>query len=801
VLLGRGAIIGGLLLGAVALTALAGPASDPQPAGAAESTTRPGAVEGIVSVSVNLEPKGDAYVLIGQDGEILMRESDLKAYGLSALSYRPTRIDNVSYVSLRDIPGLAYKFDEEKLTLRIRVEPREISRRQVIDMAPKRESDVVYPSAGGAFLNYNLTGNGSDQTGLDSVNAAGELGVRLGDYLLLSDAQSIYQRDTGDTTTTRLNTSLTRDWRDTMQRLVLGDFVTSASTLGSSLRLGGISFSRRYSIDPYYLRAPGQVVSGTAALPSDIYLYNNGVLVGHQRVAPGTFELQNLVSLNGLQVTEVVVRDVLGNEQTITNPFYFSQALLREGLDEYSADIGLQREQFGVRSNDYGKLGAAGFYRRGVSDALTLGVRGEALDHRYNLGPTASWRMGTWGVASAEVSWGSSPDGSGAAFALAHSYSSPSFASSLSWRTEARDYPRAGADASQNRKHEFAGTLSMPIGGGSSIGLIYQDSQPWGGEQSRSASLTYRRRVSNAVYLTGALRRSNGVFGANEVLVSLSYNPVGNGDQPSYSAQLQRSGDVNAQTLQVLGGNPDSEGLVYRATAQRSDGAGTARETFDPYLQYNFARGIARGEYFHDSGAGSGTYQLGFAGAVTHVGDAWGLSRPIYDSYGMVKVEGVRNVRVYANNIEVGRTDAEGQLFIPRLASYFDNPIAIEDKDLPADVIVPQTRYIVSPPLRSGVLVDFKARRVRAVVGRLVIVRDGKRVPFADAPGEIAVPGGKPVPAYAARDGSFYIEGLKTGTYRGEVSGRLGRCAFSLRVPAATEAVTDLGTLECADAR
>ena len=131
-LLGRSVIIG-LLLAAAALTAAAGPADDPELA------------EGIVSVSVNLEPKGDAYVLIGKDGEILMRESDLKAYGLSGLAYRPTRIDGVAYVALRDVTGLSYRFDEDKLTLRIRVQPREISRRQVIDMAPKRAADVVLP--------------------------------------------------------------------------------------------------------------------------------------------------------------------------------------------------------------------------------------------------------------------------------------------------------------------------------------------------------------------------------------------------------------------------------------------------------------------------------------------------------------------------------------------------------------------------------------------------------------------------------------------------------------------------------
>jgi outer membrane usher protein len=777
------------MLAAAAPSAVAGPAPAQQ------------LVEGIVSVSVNLEPKGDAYVLIGGEGEILLREPDLRRYGLSALRYETTEIHGVRYVPLRGIPGLTYRFDEDKLTLRISVEAREISRRQVIDMAPRREADVVYPSAGGAFLNYNVTGSGTDQTGLGSLAAAGELGVRMGDYLLLTDAQSVHQRDTGSTSTTRLNTSLTRDWRDSMQRLVVGDFVTSASTLGSSLRLGGVSFSRRYSIDPYYLRAPGQVVSGTAALPSDVYLYNNGVLIGRQHVSPGTYELQNLVSLNGLQVTEVVVRDVLGNEQTVTNPFYFTQALLRGGLDEYSADIGLQREQFGVASNDYGRIGAAGFYRRGLSDEITLGVRGEALDHRYNLGPAASWRVGVWGVASAEASWGDGPDGRGSAFALGHSFSAPSFASSLAWRAESRDYPRAGVDTSQNRRHELTATVSMPVGVGSSVGLIYQDSQPWDAGRSRATTLTYRRRLSNAVYLSGSLRRSDGVFGANEVLVSLSYSPVGGGDRPSYSAQVQRAGDVDAQTLQVLGGNPDAEGLSYRATVQHSGGPGGAHDMVDPYLQYNFARGVARGEYFRDSAGGNGSYQVGYAGAVTRVGDEWGLSRPIYDSYGLVKVEGVPGVRVYANNVEVGRTDAQGKLFIPRLASYFDNPIAIEDKDLPIDVIVPRTRYIVSPPLRSGVLVDFAARRVRAVTGRLALRRRGERVPFSDATGEVAVPGGKPVPVYAARDGSIYVEGLESGTYRGEVAGRLGRCAFALRVPVTAEAVTDLGELECADAR
>ena len=546
-----------------------------------------------------------------------------------------------------------------------------------------------------------------------------------------------------------------------MQRLVIGDFVTPAATLGSSLRLGGISFSRRYSIDPYYLSAPGQVVSGTAALPSDIYLYNNGVLIGHQRVAPGSFQLQNLVSLNGLQVTEVVVRDVLGNEQTITNPFYFSQALLREGLDEYSADIGVQRERFGVASNDYGKPGAAGFYRRGVSDALTLGVRGEALDRRYNLGPTASWRMGTWGVASAEVSWGASPEGSGGAVALAHSFSSPGFASSLAWRAESRDYPRAGVDTQPEppaRLHGHAVHADprqqldrAHLPGCAALGRASAAARRASPTATASPTRSTPRVRCAAPTASSARTRRWSRFPTTRSAAASS---------PRTAPSFRAAAASTRRPCRCWAAIPIPRGSSTARPPSTPAAPGAAHETIDPYLQYNFKRGIARGEYFRDSAADSGSYQLGFAGAVARVGDTWGLSRPIYDSYGMVKVEGARDVRVYANNIEVGRTDAEGELFIPRLASYFDNPIAIEDKDLPVDVIVPQTRYIVSPPLRSGVLIDFKARRVRAVAGRLVTRRGGERVPFADAAGEIAVPGAKPAPVYAARDGGFYVEGL-----------------------------------------
>ena len=129
-----------------------------------------------------------------------------------------------------------------------------------------------------------------------------------------------------------------------------------------------------------------------------MFVYSNGVLVRRERVQPGAFELQNLVNVPGLQMTEVVVRDVMGNEQRIADPFYYSESLLRPGLAEYSFDAGFERREYGLSSANYGRPGFSAFYRRGLAGSITLGAHAEGLDARGNAGPSASFGVGTLGV-------------------------------------------------------------------------------------------------------------------------------------------------------------------------------------------------------------------------------------------------------------------------------------------------------------------------------------------------------------------------------------------------------------------
>jgi len=754
----------------------------------------PSMAEAILAVQVNLESKGDFVVLIAQDGGVLVREADLPQLGLARLVGERVRIDGVEYRSLRGLADLRYKIDMERLVLAIRVDPRLLGGHQIVDLGPRANAHVLRPQPAGTYFNYNVTHTHDDAAGT-AVDAAGEAGARFGEYFFNGDAYSVQDPLTGSRRQARLSTSLTRDRRDTLERTVFGDFLAAQpGPLGSSLRLGGVSFSRRFNIDPYFVRFPGQVVAGTATLPSEVFVYSNGVLVRRERVQPGTFELQNLVNVPGLQMTEVVVRDVMGNEQRIADPFYYSESLLRPGLTEYSFDAGFERREYGLSSANYGRPGFTAFYRRGLANGLTLGAHAEGLDARGNAGPSASFGVGTLGVLTLDAAASHSENGQGGAVSAIHTFHSTRWSTNVALRLEDRSFARAAPDVLGPRRYDFAATVSHALTAESSVSLTSTATAPWQAPMDRSTSLGYRRRMTREVYFSASARHTSGVITANELLLTVSWNFDSGGLRHLANLQARKDSFGSGGLLQLSGGNAESEGLVYRLNAETRDDGGGSHQLVNPMVQWNGRRAVLRGESFYDSATHSDRTQLGVQGGIAGVDGEWAMTRPVVDSFAIVKVGTVPGVRVYANNQVVGTTDSAGTVFVPRLASYFENPVAIEDRDLPVNYIVPQARVIVSPALRSGVLLDFRAHAVTAVAGRLV--SEGRA--FADAQGEVRV-AGEAREILTSRDGSFYLEQLTAGRYEGTATRPDAICRFTLDVPASSEVVTDLGEVRCAN--
>ena len=110
---------------------------------------------------------------------------------------------------------------------------------------------------------------------------------------------------------------------------------------------------RDFATRPDLVTLPLPSFSGSAAVPSTVDVYVNSVRTISQDVDGGPFRLTNLPILSGQGNASIIVRDSLRPRRHTTLPFLVSNKLLRGGLFDFSAEAGVPRLFYGVRSNIY----------------------------------------------------------------------------------------------------------------------------------------------------------------------------------------------------------------------------------------------------------------------------------------------------------------------------------------------------------------------------------------------------------------------------------------------------------------
>lgn len=328
-----------------------------------------------MSVTLNESKKGDFFIYVTADGDYLVKVSDLAAMGVRGINSRKLTIENIDYFSLKSIAGFNISFDENNLVLKIISAP-ELLNKNIINLSPRRQKNVIRPDNSSAFINYRIGYTGVN-SGSESYNIGAETGVRMLDTLFLSDFLHV-QNDQASRSV-RLMSSITHDWREDLTRLTVGDFFASSGELGGTFNLGGISYSKRYSIDPYFIKRPTAELGGVVATPSEADIYLDGVHLRNVKLSPGEFQLQNLNSYGGSRNIRVVIKDAYGREQEVNQDYYFAEAPLSKGLHEFSYNMGSVRLDYGNASSHYGKFATSLYHRYGVNDYLTMGFRAESM--------------------------------------------------------------------------------------------------------------------------------------------------------------------------------------------------------------------------------------------------------------------------------------------------------------------------------------------------------------------------------------------------------------------------------------
>jgi outer membrane usher protein len=183
------------------------------------------------------------------------------------------------------------------------------------------------------------------------------------------------------------------------------------------------------------------------------------------------------------------------------------------------------------------------------------------------------------------------------------------------------------------------------------------------------------------------------------------------------------------------------------------------------------------------------------SGGVGIISGTTFASRMINDSFGLVRLPGYPDVRVYSENRVVGRTDRNGELIVPRLLPYQRNSLRIDQADIPLDAEFDVLQHDAVPYARSGVVVDFAVKPSRGALVRIV-EPDGTAVP---AGAQVRIDG-QETASPVALDGDAYLTGLSSRN-RARVTWTDRACAFEFEFPQTAEPQPRLGPFVCRTVR
>lgn len=153
--------------------------------------------------------------------------------------------------------------------------------------------------------------------------------------------------------------------------------------------LGGVAMQRLYAIiQPFANIRPGGNSNFVLERTSDVDVLVNGAVVQSLRLAPGQYDIRDFPVTDGFNDVQIVARDAAGRRQIATLSVFSDTTLLGAGIDEFEVLAGMLQKRDTSTVEYTGKAAATGFYRRGLTDLVTVGGDLQASDEVAMAGAT-----------------------------------------------------------------------------------------------------------------------------------------------------------------------------------------------------------------------------------------------------------------------------------------------------------------------------------------------------------------------------------------------------------------------------
>lgn len=701
--------------------------------------------------------------------------------------------------------GIVYNPQLLELRLDIPVERRASRSLAISPIDRAMLGEVLKPADFSAYLNIrgsaDLVEDGFDE-GFAAPVMLLDGAVRMGPLVAESDA--IWTPGGRGPDFQRLGSRLVYDDTDAMLRITAGDLEVTSRGFQASPDIAGISILRSYSVlKPQQIIRPRGDRQFRLDRPSTVEVLVNGQQIRRLQLAPGNYDLRDFPFTQGANDIRLNVLDDTGRTEVLRFNVFLDQTQLAKGIDEFGLYAGV-KAPLSRRGPDYTDDAIfSGFYRRGISDFVTLGVNFQADEHSRMGGVEGVFgtAIGTFALSAAY----SHLDGIGSGSAV-----------QATFQRQIR-HGDGQADSfnlfAERRSRKFAPvTFFLPdnpyqfeVGGGyqhAFTGDVYAgfDGRFSKGRGGRPDVQNYRLsagwRISDRATLTAEGRYEKDSRG-EEVSGFLSLT-IRLGNYSSARAEYDTRDNRIRASFQTLHGSGVGS-YNFTADVERSD-FGSGFNFNGNWFTNRAELGVSHfGNFAGDFGKSTGqrtSFRLGTSLAVAD--GQFSVGRPIYDSFAVVKPhKRLKGADVIVEPTSFGYVANSGSLgaaTMPSLSSYSERTVTLDVANAPPGTDIGQGSTRVFPPYRAGYLVTVGSDYGVTAVGTMVDA-DGQPVALVSGTAtELAHPEREKVTLFTNRQGRFGATGLAPGKWKLEMLDDR-QSTYLIDIPKSADGIVRLGQI------
>jgi outer membrane usher protein len=766
----------------------------------------------VVSVKEGAATLGDADAQIQADDTILVSLSQVVRLMSPRLNPatlgKLNQVDSVAgFATLAafEKQGFAVRFDKRafELDITLATADRAVQTIGLADLDRSVIGDFATPSSFSAYVNIRGSLDyliaGSDK-GFNDPSLLFDGAMRIAPFVL--EAEGSWN----DHEFTRTGTRLVFDDVKHLLRWTAGDLQPETRGFQGAVDIAGISIARSYALlEPQRNVAPrgGRTFSLTREATVEAYI--NGRPIRTIRLAPGTYNVGDFPFAQGGNDVDLVIVDDTGQRETISFSTYIQRTQLAAGLSEFDFNVGVvSRPGQGISYT--GDPAVTGYYRRGLSDNLTMGANFQYAQKSYMGGFEAvlGTGIGTLGgdVAYSHVSGVGS--GYAANFSLERITQNVKGSASLLVTVELRSR-RFGAveQLTPDNPYDYNASVSYSrsLGPRSFAGVQARYAHGRDGNvDERSARVNYGLRFGKSTSLTFDLEWDKGV----------------RGDDKSFSVSLVRRFGQRSSAQAEYDSRDQAVRLGFQSSGGYGVGSWNAGGNLDigredvalnaaaNYIANRADLGLAyTATYSQDSKRITDQRaSLRFATSLAFADGSFAIGRPINDSFAIVRPykagRGIDIVVEPAQNSGQAKSGIFGPALYGEITSYSPRTLTYDVPDAPAGLDLGTGALRTLAPYHSGYVVVVGSDYNVMAVGTLKVKGDVLSLQAGSAVEE----GGehRRVELFTNREGRFAIAGLKPGKWRIEIAGT-PPIVYDLLVPKDATGVVRVGDLAPTDER